>query len=71
MFPREKVYLLGLFPLPAFWAIFLFVGLDLWGLLAQTEGGQLPIGHGAHLGGALAGGFFYLNYRSHFKFFSE
>ena len=36
------------------------VGLDLAGLYWQSEGGGLPIGHGAHLGGAAAGVLFYL-----------
>jgi len=59
MFPREKVYLLGLIPMPAFVGMLLFVGLDLFGLMAQTKGSQLPIGYGAHLGGALFGGIYY------------
>ena len=54
-FPRQKILLFGIVPLPAIAAAALFVGLDLWGLFAQTRGGGLPIGHGAHLGGALAG----------------
>lgn len=53
MFPHEKILLLGLLPMPAMTAAFLFVGLDVWGLISQTQGGDLPIGHGAHLGGSL------------------
>lgn len=60
-FPRERVYLLGLIPLPAYWAIFLFVGLDLIGLMAQTQGSEAPIGYGAHLGGALTGFVYYFH----------
>jgi membrane associated rhomboid family serine protease len=60
LFPREKIFLFGIIPLPALVAAFLFVGLDLWGLMAQTAGGGLPIGHGAHLGGALTGFLFYV-----------
>jgi membrane associated rhomboid family serine protease len=55
LFPKQKILLFGIIPLPALVAAGLFVGLDLWGLFAQTRGGGLPIGHGAHLGGALAG----------------
>jgi membrane associated rhomboid family serine protease len=36
-----------------------FIGLDVWGLIAQAEGGGLPIGHGAHLGGAFTGILYY------------
>lgn len=59
MFPREKILLFGIIPLPALVGALAFVGLDVWGLIAQAEGGGLPIGHGAHLGGALAGTIYY------------
>lgn len=59
MFPQEKILLLGLIPIPAITASFFIVGLDLWGLFEQTRGGTLPIGHGAHLGGALYGLVYY------------
>lgn len=59
MFPNHLVFLLGFIPLPAIMATVLFVGSDLWGLVAQTRGGQMPIGHGAHLGGALTGLIYY------------
>lgn len=76
VFPKEKILLLGLLPMPAIVGALLFVGLDLWGLLAQAEGGGLPIGHGAHLGGALAGFlyfFFFLRkrLRPRSRFFSQ
>lgn len=60
-FPRERILLLGILPIPAFFGALVFIGLDLWGLWAQAGGGGLPIGHGAHLGGAAAGilAFFY------------
>lgn len=54
-YPREKLLIFGLIPIPAIFGALLFVSLDLWGLMAQAGGGGLPIGHGAHLGGALAG----------------
>lgn len=59
LYPQQKILLFGIIPVPALWAVVIFVGLDLWGLFAQAGGGGLPIGHGAHLGGALAGLIFY------------
>ncbi len=59
-FPKEKILLMGLIPVPAFFGAILFIGLDVWGLYAQTGGGGLPIGHGAHLGGAITGIIYYL-----------
>lgn len=57
--PREKILILGLIPVPAAWGSAIFIGLDLWGLFRQSHGNGLPIGHGAHLGGVLAGFLFY------------
>jgi membrane associated rhomboid family serine protease len=62
LFPRHKILLFGIIPIPALVGALLFVALDLWGLVAQTKGGALPIGHGAHLGGALCGAIFWLVY---------
>jgi len=59
IFPREKILLFGIIPVPALMGALAFVGLDLWGLSAQAKGGGLPIGHGAHLGGAFVGIFYY------------
>jgi rhomboid-like protein len=59
IFPEEKILLFGIVPLPALWGALAFVALDLWGLSAQAHGGGLPIGHGAHLGGALTGVIYY------------
>lgn len=59
LFPRERILILGLIPIPAIWGVVLMAGLDIWGLVAQTEGGGLPIGHGAHLGGTLTGILYY------------
>jgi membrane associated rhomboid family serine protease len=61
-FPRHKILLFGIVPIPALVGVLAFVGIDLWGLLAQSRGGGLPIGHGAHLGGALAGALMYFLY---------
>lgn len=62
IFPREKILLFGLIPIPAIFGALAFVALDLWGLFAQAHGGGLPIGHGAHLGGAFTGVLFYVFY---------
>ncbi|MFV2073565.1 MAG: rhomboid family intramembrane serine protease [Thermoanaerobaculales bacterium] len=61
-FPRHKILLFAIIPIPALAGVLAFVGLDVWGLVAQTKGGGLPIGHGAHLGGALAGAVMYFAY---------
>jgi membrane associated rhomboid family serine protease len=54
-FPRARVLLFFIIPLPAIVAALLFIGIDVWGLIVQIDDGGLPIGHGAHLGGALVG----------------
>lgn len=59
MYPKQKILIFALIPVPALWAVAVFVGLDIWGLIAQAEGGGLPIGHGAHLGGVLTGVIYY------------
>lgn len=59
-YPRQGILLFGIVPIPAIVGAMLFMGLDLWGLWAQTGGGGLPIGHGAHLGGAVTGILFFL-----------
>jgi rhomboid-like protein len=55
VFPRARVLFFFVVPVPAIVAALLFIGVDIWGLVAQIEGEGLPIGHGAHLGGAAAG----------------
>ena len=59
VFPHEKLLLMGIIPLPAYFAAILFVGMDVYGLISQTQGSTLPIGYGAHLGGALYGILYY------------
>jgi rhomboid-like protein len=54
-FPKERLLFLGIIPIRAGWAALMVIGIDLWGLIEQTKGGGFPIGHGAHLGGALMG----------------
>jgi membrane associated rhomboid family serine protease len=53
--PKEKILLFGLIPVAALPAVLFFVALDIWGLIVQSRGLPLPIGHGAHLGGSLCG----------------
>lgn len=66
LYPREKIFIFGIIPIPAIWAAVLINGIDLLGLINQTRGALLPIGYGAHLGGAFAGliYFFMLRIRS-------
>ncbi|HAG91020.1 MAG TPA: hypothetical protein DCL41_04070 [Bdellovibrionales bacterium] len=63
MFPKEKILVFGILPVPALFGALAFIGFDLWGLIEQSRGGGLPIGHGAHLGGALTGILFYFYLR--------
>jgi rhomboid-like protein len=55
VFPKARVLFFFILPVPAIVAALLFIGVDIWGLVAQIEGAGLPIGHGAHLGGAAVG----------------
>ena len=65
-FPRHRIYIFGVLPVPALMGALGFMALDTWGLYAQAQGGGLAIGHGAHLGGAAAGAAMYFLYlRSH------
>jgi rhomboid-like protein len=61
IYPYERILVLGLIPVPAIWGAVVIVGLDVWGLVSQSKGeSSLPIGHGAHLGGALTGLLYFL-----------
>lgn len=62
LYPSQMIFLFGLIPLPAMLATILFIGSDLWGLIAQYRGSEIPIGYGAHLGGAAVGALYYLIY---------
>jgi membrane associated rhomboid family serine protease len=55
LFPKQIMLLFGFVPVRALVGALAFVALDVWGLIVQAEGGGLPIGHGAHLGGAFCG----------------
>ena len=68
LFPRPRILVFGVIPVPALVGALAFVAIDLWGLFAQSRGGGIPIGHGAHLGGALCGFLFWVSYlRTRFK----
>lgn len=60
LFPRSQILIFGIIPVPAIYGALAFVGIDIWGLVAQSKGHGLPIGHGAHLGGAFAGLVYFL-----------
>jgi membrane associated rhomboid family serine protease len=60
LLPQARLLFLGLIPMPAIVGAAVFVGLDLVGLFFQAQGGGLPIGHGAHLGGAAVGALYYV-----------
>lgn len=62
LFPKHRILVFGIIPVPALVGALAFVAIDLWGLFAQTRGGGVGIGHGAHLGGALCGFLFWLLY---------
>lgn len=65
MNPKQLVLLFGIIPMPAIGAAGLFILFDLLGLISQTRGSEVPIGHGAHLGGALVGiTYFLVTYKS-------
>ena len=66
-FPRAKVLLFFIVPVPAILAALAFIAIDVWGLIAQMGGGTLPIGHGAHLGGGLVGIVYHLTVRDELR----
>lgn len=59
LYPQQRILILGLIPIRAIFGAVIMVSLDFWGLFAQAEGETIPIGHGAHLGGALTGVIYY------------
>ena len=52
-YPRVKIYIYGILPVPAWACAAAFVAFDIKGLLDQANGGGGNIGHAAHLGGAI------------------
>jgi membrane associated rhomboid family serine protease len=67
LFPKEKILVFFVLPVPALVGTLAFAAFDLWGIIAETTGngmafGNIRIGHGAHLGGMIAGALFYALY---------
>jgi membrane associated rhomboid family serine protease len=54
LFPSQRLYLFFMVPMPAWFAVLLYVGLDLAGLFDARS----SIAHAAHLGGAVTGLFY-------------
>ncbi len=69
IFPKRKIFIFGLIPVPALSGAVAFAALDLWGLISQTRGSSLPIGYGAHLGGVLFGTVYYFVQRHRLRVF--
>lgn len=67
LFPQEKLLLFGVIPIKAIWGALAFVGIDIWGLIAQSHGGGFQIGHGAHLGGSFIGLCYFLILKRKFR----
>jgi membrane associated rhomboid family serine protease len=66
IYPRELIFIFGLIPIPALWAIIALIGFDSYGLINQTKGYPTSIGYGAHLGGALVGFiYFFIFFHDH------
>ncbi len=59
--PRDQIFIWGVFPIEARWLVAIMTGLSLFGGFAGRGGG---IAHFAHLGGFL-GGFLYLQWMEH------
>lgn len=60
-YPKARILLFGIVPVPALICVIGMAGFDIWGLINQTRGGGFGIGHAAHLGGALAGALLWFN----------
>tara|TARA_R110002072_G_scaffold25443_2_gene84955 strand:+ start:4572 stop:5243 length:672 start_codon:yes stop_codon:yes gene_type:complete len=61
-FPKSRILLFGIVPVPALVGVIGLAAFDVWGLINQSRGGGVGIGHAAHLGGGLAGGLLWLGY---------
>ena len=59
LFPKQKLVLFFIIPIPAKVGVLLLAAFDVYGLIAQGQGHWPPIGHGAHLGGSLCGLLYY------------
>ena len=59
-YPKAKILLYMIIPMPAWFLVAIGVGLDVYGLINQRNGGGGNIGHAVHLGGAFAGAVYVL-----------
>ena len=57
-YPGRRLDFFGIFTVPLWLLVLLFIALDLSGFLQATQGVTSGAAHGAHLGGALAGAVF-------------
>lgn len=55
--PRERIFIYGIFPIEARWLVIIYTAMSLWGVKAGGDG----IAHFAHLGG-FVGAFLYLTW---------
>ncbi len=61
IWPRDQIFIWGIFPIEARWLVAIMTGLSLYGGFIGRGGG---VAHFAHLGGFL-GGFLYLKWMEH------
>lgn len=54
-YPKARILVFGIVPMPAIVGVLALFAFDVFGLVQQARGGGAGIGHGAHLGGGLAG----------------
>lgn len=59
-YPKARILMFGIVPMPAIVCVIAMAGFDVWGLINQTRGGGFGIGHAAHLGGGIAGGLMWM-----------
>ena len=64
-FPKSRILLLGIVPVPALVCVLALAGFDILGLVSETRGSGSGIGHAAHLGGGLAGAVLYYTVLRH------
>ena len=59
-YPKARILLFGIVPVPALICVVGMAGFDVWGVINQSRGQGFGIGHAAHLGGGIAGGVLWL-----------
>jgi len=61
-FPKSRILIFGILPVPALIAVIALAGFDVLGLVEQTRVRAGNIGHAAHLGGGLCGALIWLGF---------